>query len=383
MSIAGSQYIIDFVAEATAAPWSNASWTNIASTFQNTNGSGLRPSTAGVTANNKYNVVATASLIKAKCTFNTGAAAFSDTGAICIIDSSTSEGYLFNCNGNQGSIRKRTTGTGLGTALGSAFTITLTSSSEVEIWYNKSNGDLSAVIDDVVVATANDTQYQASSLVTGLHLDPQNSNSRRVGKFAADLLSSTVTINSTPANSRISESRTIRVTSPSTLNTGNTSVKINSAGNAAITPSSVVVVSGTTVDVTFTVPDGYAGLPYSATGYGIIVTTPDGSATSTNVPYLPVTGNDYVVLTSAPGDFDTSLGTLAAGDIIEYETNGGDISVGTDGFITSALANDSFLARAWDATDNTYGSWALITISDGSASSNNGLNLAIGIGIGF
>ncbi len=182
-----------------------------------------------------------------------------------------------------------------------------------------------------------------------------------------------VTIDDTPTDNRVTESRTIRATAPTTaITTGNTSIYINADTNAAITPTAVAVVSGLTVDINYTVPDEYAGLKYGATGYPIIVDTVDGQATSANVPYLPVTGNGYIDATSVPGDFNTLLGVLAIGDQVEYETNSGEISVGADLLITSDNPNTTFSARAWDATDSTWGDWALQTLGTGGGGGGNG-----------
>ena len=184
-----------------------------------------------------------------------------------------------------------------------------------------------------------------------------------------------ITIGSTPTNNRVTESRTIRVTSPTTtITTGNTTIKINGSGNAAITPSSVTVVSGLTVDIAYTVPDTYAGLPYSAVGYPIIVTSTDGTVSSANVPFLPVTGNDFVVAASVPGDFPVFSGSLEVLDQLEYETIGGDVSVNPslavtyDGVDPTGL---SFEARAWDDSDDTWGAFASISISDALAKPKN------------
>lgn len=199
------------------------------------------------------------------------------------------------------------------------------------------------------------------------------STDSRFGFSGTTEIASSVTIDSTPADIRVTESRTFRVTVPTTaLNTGNVSAYVDAGTNDPITPSSVTNVSGLTYDVVITVPDTYAGLPYDETGYPVIISTPDGDATSAAIPYLPVTGNDYVVLTAAPGDFGTSLGTLATPDIIEWETNSGEITVNADATITSTNPNTTFEARAWDATDSTYGEWALQTLGTGGGGGGSG-----------
>lgn len=189
-----------------------------------------------------------------------------------------------------------------------------------------------------------------------------------------------ITIDDTDADTRVTEARTVRVTVISTPPTpANTDIYIDADTNDAIVPDSCTLVSGTTYDIVFTVPDEYAGLPYDEVGYPIIVSTADGDATSGDVPYLPVTGNDFVVLTAAPGDFGTSLGTLAIGDIIEWETNGGDITVNSDGTITSTNPNTTFEARAWDATDSTYGAWALQTLGSGDSGGSSMVQYGLAI----
>lgn len=199
---------------------------------------------------------------------------------------------------------------------------------------------------------------------------------------------SSVTIGSSPANTRTTESRTIRITVPTTApTTVNTNIKINSAGNAAITPTACTLVSGLTYDITFTVPDAYAGLPYSSTGYPIIVTTTDGTATSGNVPYLPVTGNDFVNPTVAvPGDIVVLSGTFGTDDQLEYGTAGGTVSIDTSCVITYTGANPagvSFSVRAWDNLDDTWGSFATMSFGGSSGGGGGKLSLSIGLGIGI
>lgn len=187
---------------------------------------------------------------------------------------------------------------------------------------------------------------------------------------------SAVTIDDEPTDVRVTESRTIRVTAPTTAMTaGNTTVKINSSGNSAITPSAVTNISGLTYDVVFTVTDEYAGLPYSATGYGIIVATADGSVTSSNVPFLPDTGNDYVTLTDVSATDIESSPALEVADQVEW-TNAAVIDIDSEGKVTSSEASATFEFRVWDHDDSTWGDWSEATFGDAEPSDGGGITSA-------
>lgn len=373
MAFESWDYRLDFNGQANEAPWVETDWSNYENSFAiNTNG--LRPN-GFVVASSSYADVFTSD-IRVGITIITNASAGSDPlGPALWVESGANagKGYIFWCNGGTGSIRRRDTATGTGSNIGSPTTFTITSPTNGDqfwITYNPANGDIGAWHNGTQIATVNDTTYQSESFVGGIAGSAENNNGRRIGEIGIDGISSGVTIVSTPSDIRVTSSRTIRVTAPTTaMTTVNTTVKINDSGNDPITPSAVSNISGLTYDVVFTVPDTYEGIPYSGTGYPIIVTTADGSVTSGNVDFLPVTGNDFVVLTAAPGDFGTSLGTLAIGDIIDWETNGGEITVNSDGTITSTNPNTTFEARAWDATDSTYGAWALQTLGSGGGGS--------------
>ena len=204
-----------------------------------------------------------------------------------------------------------------------------------------------------------------------------DSNGGGFRSIAIDGLSAAgVTIDSTPTDIRIAESRTIRVTAPTTaMTTGNTTVKINSSGNSAITPSAVTNISGLTYDVVYTVPDEYAGLPYSATGYGIIVATTDGSVTSANVPFLTVTGNDYVTLTDVSATDIESSPALEVLDQVEW-TNAAVIDIDSEGKVTSSEASATFEFRVWDHDDSTWGDWSEATFGDAEPSDGGGITSA-------
>lgn len=195
-----------------------------------------------------------------------------------------------------------------------------------------------------------------------------NSNAGGFKSIAFDGLAvAGVTIDSTPADIRVGESRTARATPPTTaITTGNTSIYINADTNAAITLSSVTTVSGLTVDIVFTVPDEYAGLPYSATGYAIIVSTVDGDATSANVPYLPVTGNDYVTLTDVSATDIESSPALEVDDQIEW-TNAAVITIDSEGKVASTEDSTTFEFRVWDHNDSTWGDWAEVVFGGGGS----------------
>ncbi len=202
----------------------------------------------------------------------------------------------------------------------------------------------------------------------------QSGSKKRFAWAVAPAVAS-VTIDDTDTDTRVTETRTVRVTVPVTApTTGNTSIYINADTNAAITPTSCTLVSGLTYDIAFTVPDEYAGLRYDSTGYPIIVDTVDGQATSANVPYLPVTGNDFVNPTVAvPGDIVVLSGTFGTDDQLEYETAGGTISISTSCIITYTGGNPagvSFDIRAWDNADDTWGSFATMSFGGEAGTSN-------------
>ncbi len=128
----------------------------------------------------------------------------------------------------------------------------------------------------------------------------------------------------------------------------------------------------------FTVTDEYAGLPYSATGYGIIVATTDGSVTSANVPFLTVTGNDYVTLTDVSATDIESSPALEVDDQIEW-TNAAVITIDAEGKVTSSEASATFEFRVWDHDDSTWGDWAEQTWGSGGSESNQNGVIVLGI----
>lgn len=229
----------------------------------------------------------------------------------------------------------------------------------------------------VGLSTADSTSPYQGDLEPCWFFNFDNSNAGGFKSIAIDGLSAAgVTIDSTPTDNRVTESRTIRVTAPTTaMTTGNTTVKINSSGNSAITPSAVTNISGLTYDVVYTVPDEYAGLPYSATGYGIIVATTDGSVTSANVPFLTVTGNDYVTLTDVSATDIESSPALEVADQVEW-TNAAVIDIDSEGKVTSSEASATFEFRVWDHDDSTWGDWSEATFGDAEPSDGGGITSA-------
>jgi hypothetical protein len=389
MSIAGSQLIVDFSTEPTTSDWLPVppegppteppyGWININSKIQNTTGAGqgARALTTGVFADIKYGQITTAEIIKAKIRITTNIEQGSgDALGPMVLDDENDQGYVLSLNGSNGSIRKRTTNSGRGSTLGSSFTVAVTANSEYELWYNRATGELKAVVNDVEVYSWTDTDYQESDLVIGFFSDPQNSNNRRIGAFGADISDAAVTVDfiDTPIDVNIAIAAGV-TTLGAVLTTGNAPVYINSDSNPPITPDSVDPITGDSYQIIFTVPDAYADLPYSATGYSVVFDTPDGQAVSDPVGYYPEgysTGAaNFVTATSVPGALVVAEGQppLEVGNQIEYETAGGQIALTDDLEIIFTGENPdgvTFLARVWTESDG-WGGWTLQTLSDGS-----------------
>lgn len=138
--------------------------------------------------------------------------------------------------------------------------------------------------------------------------------------------------------------------------------------------------SGLTVDIAFTVTDEYAGLPYSATGYPIIVTTTDGSVTSANVDFLPVTGNGYVVLTDVSDTDIESSPALEVDDQTEW-TNSAVITIDAEGKVSSTEESATFEFRVWDHNDSTWGDWAEVVFGEGGGGGSTGSDSMIEYGL--
>lgn len=190
---------------------------------------------------------------------------------------------------------------------------------------------------------------------------------------------SAVTIDDIDSPIRVTEPVTARITVAATApTTGNTDVYVNADTNSAITPDSVTLVSGLIYDVVFTVPDEYAGLPYSATGYPVIISTVDGDATSSNVPFLPDAGNDYVTLTDVSATDIESSPALEVADQVEW-TNAAVIDIDSEGKVTSSEATATFEFRIWDHDDSSWGDWAEATWGSGGSESNQNGVIILGI----
>jgi hypothetical protein len=379
MSISLSQEIVDFAVQPTTADWKPTGWANINSKIQNTTGAGqgARALTGGVFADIKLIEVTTAEIIKAKISITTNVTVgLGDALGPIIVDAVTHQGYVFSCNGSDGSIRKRTTSSGRGSTVGASFTIATTANSEYELWYNRTTGELSAVVNDVVVYTCTDTDYQNSDLVVGFFSDPQNSNNRRIGAFGADISDAAVLVDYVDSPIDVGVSLTAGVTTlGAVLSTVNTSVYIDSDANPPITPTSVTSATGDSYQIAFTVPDAYGNLPYTSTGYVVIFDTPDGQAVSDEIGFFPAgyssNEGNYVVAASVPGDLSVVPGSdpIAVSDQVEYQTLNGQIEIDEDLRVIFTGENPdglSFLARVWAASTQLWGEWGLVTLSDGS-----------------
>lgn len=239
------------------------------------------------------------------------------------------------------------------------YSATVVSNDTITVEANQSAGAYGIKQNGTLIATY--SQPGLSSLFAGFTL--------RGGTFRTFTLTYTsgVAINTSPADIRVTESRTVRITALGTsLTTGNVDVYVNANTNAAITPSAVTLISGNTYDVVFTVTDAYAGLKYDLTGYPVIISTPDGDATSGNIPYLPRDGYDFVNPTSVPGDVVVISGTLDTTDQAEWDTVGGTVEVNND--LTFTFTGEdpdgvTFDLRIWDSSDSTWGDFATQTFT--------------------
>jgi len=314
MAIAGSQLIYDFLAQPTETPFVDGAWANIESTFENTNGTGLRPSSFVVTSM-KLTAPATSTLIKSKLTISTNQSAAFDAVAPVIFDNTTGYGYLFICDGVTGRIRRRdATGT-TGSTLGESFTITAAVDDVYELWYDKATGLLSAVVNDVVVSTQTDTTYQLSTLAVGVLGDPQNSNGRRIGTFGADyLISVGATIDSYPA----------------TVRSGDTGVTFTTTGLTAI--SSITLGSLAAIGISETSGDGTHSVPnltdenvHGLYGTRTVTINGAGGSPTTTTNFQPLSSQSYITLS---GTLNTSINGIlynfspaaVAGDQMVWDT---------------------------------------------------------------
>ncbi len=376
MTIAGSQYTIDVTAAATEDPFADAAWADVNNSFENLTGggNGLRPNGFAISVM-KLTTIATSSVIKSKIavTTNIGVGSGDNLGA-AIINNANGDLYFLQSNGTSGVIRKRVSG--IISSVGTGITLDVTPGNIYELWYEPSTGTLTAVQNDIALATRTDTDLQAATLCCGVFGDPQNTNGRRIGAFGADYADSAVTIDSITNPLYSTEAAVITVTSPTTIpTTGNTTIVLEDSEALGITlitgPTAVNSLGSDVYEIDFTVPDSSLsgiGLAFSET-FRVLLTigTPSEETSIQPVELLPQTGYAYVNATAVPGDFNTLSGTLAIGDQVLYETAGGTVSVNSLLEIVYTGSDPdgiSFEAKAWDATDSTWGDWATQSFGD-------------------
>jgi hypothetical protein len=380
--IAGSQYTYSFEGDVTAAPWSNPGWSNVNSTMQNTNGvgQGLRPSSVGVMAAIRYDTAATATLIKAKISITTNISVGSGDSLGPTLFTSAGVGYLLSLNGTSASIRKRTSASGIGSTVGGSFAVGVDANTNYELWYNKANGDLTCVVNDVVISTTNDTDYQASTLYAGCFGDPQNNNGRRIGQFGADLATQTIdTLGDDNTNVRVGATEDVTTTGLGTLTTAST-----------IGGKAVASVSAPSGDGTVTLASFVDGQTYPAMGTQSCVMS-DGSLTATtNRNLTTMDGWQYVTVSGLDtGDF--SLGKAFTGGDTPSQLHVIDDGVGTlnaDGTLTDWPESGVYTAwarmNAGTYTEGTMKTFTFTVTAGGVVILGFGLTKNwIGIGIGI
>ena len=124
--------------------------------------------------------------------------------------------------------------------------------------------------------------------------------------------SSGLTLDSTPTDNRVTESRSVVVSTPAvTPTTGNTEVKLTDDSGQAATVDSVTGSDPYTINYTF--PRSTAKL-FDATGYPIYVEVAAENVTSSNVPFLPVTTQRFIDLSSPVATAGT-YGAIYAGAV--------------------------------------------------------------------
>jgi hypothetical protein len=287
MAIAGSQYIIDFTTEAAEAPWVDGAWTNVNESFEVISG-GLRPN-GFVQAAAKYNSVANLPVIKAKITITVNGGTSSDPLGAAIIDDATGALYCIQINGvgaTAGTLRYRATGAGAPSGLGAAFNIaTAAPTDEFEIWYEPSTGTLSAVQNDVVLATRVDTSLQSSSLRVGIYGNAQNNNGRLIGLFGADFASSLQVVDSYPA----------------TVRSGQTGIAYNTTGLTSVSGITIGALAATSIsdssgDGTHAIPTLVDETAHELYGTKTVTINGAGGSPSVSRSFLPPTGHVYATL---------------------------------------------------------------------------------------
>ncbi len=326
-------------------------------------------------------------LVTIECIFDfSGTPSYWSNAAIILMDASLT-GVKIEFRGDRIEVNKEVSGSNGSNIYSAAATNTGVITVLVE--FDVSTGDIDIYKDSVLVTSSSYTDT-LSGLRAGMQAyDDGTPVLINTLNTVTDGGAGGVTIDDSPASMRVTESRTFTITGlGTTLNTGNVDAYVNADTNTAITPSSVTNTTGDTYEIVITVPDAYAGLKYNLTGYPVIISTPDGDATSGNIPYLPVTGNDFVNPSAVPGDVIVSSGTYNVGDQAEWDTLGTVNISGTDYPIITVNADSTFTYRGsdpdgvtfdlriWDDFNSTWGSFATQTLSTGGVGGGDSIGFS-------
>ena len=147
---------------------------------------------------------------------------------------------------------------------------------------------------------------------------------------------------------------------------GNSVVRLDGATGTVLNLTSVRDDTGGVYTLIFDAPahNAMPDLAYSATGYTLHVTVDAETAETAAIPFIPPTGYGYVTLTNVTNSDLTALPALVASDQVEYELatspDSWTVSVSALGIMTlsggaNTVDGDTFDARAWDSTDDTWG----------------------------
>jgi hypothetical protein len=183
-------------------------------------------------------------------------------------------------------------------------------------------------------------------------------------------------IDSVPSEIRSGHnSAVMQISNPATVPTvGNTTVRYNGV-SGPILPATQVQNLGSGVYVLVYSAGEHSSppaLPYSAAGYTLHVTIDAETDESGLVPFLPRIGYNFIDVTSVGSSDVTATPSLIAGDQIEYELSTGPDAwdVAIDGGLVVTLTGgvntvegETFLVRAFDSSDDTWGSFATQTTS--------------------
>lgn len=164
---------------------------------------------------------------------------------------------------------------------------------------------------------------------------------------------------------------------------GASTITIETADGSPSTTQTPTYWSDTSINLTVDTED----LPF---GSLLVKVTVSGNSAASAVTHAPTDGYAYVTadVPATAGTYTVVTDASAAvadGDQIQYEdvTNqGAEVSMNVDGTFTIATNSQThtFRARAYDATDETWGSWATFTINGpapGPKPSRAGLNASI------